>query len=163
MLRIWTVKKTKACYQWRFRGYYPNGARQWGRSTIKLTRLHFGEWGKQRRKIFDCFGLYLVNKNITNSSPTLKVPTRSRPCTIYILSILLLLLIFKWSCDALYCQKGGTCYSRGAPVAEGTECGFRKVKILTQVGAGLSAYSGCAPVCICTNGQPACAQSSVPT
>lgn len=40
----------------------------------------------------------------------------------------LLLLIFKWSCGALYCQKGGTCYSRGAPVAEGTECGFRKVK-----------------------------------
>lgn len=46
----------------------------------------------------------------------------------------------KWSCDALYCQKGGTCYSRGAPVAEGTECGFRKwcrAGICTDVGPSL--------------------------
>ncbi|KAJ7383377.1 metalloendopeptidase [Desmophyllum pertusum] len=45
------------------------------------------------------------------------------------------------SCGALYCTKGGgSCYSRGAPVAEGTECGDRKwcrAGVCTDVGSSL--------------------------
>jgi len=46
----------------------------------------------------------------------------------------------KWSCGVLYCTKGGSCYSRGAPVAEGTVCGIRKwcrAGICTDVGPSL--------------------------
>lgn len=41
--------------------------------------------------------------------------------------LIFLTFIFKWSCGLLYCTKGGSCYSRGSPVAEGTVCGIRKV------------------------------------
>jgi len=44
------------------------------------------------------------------------------------------------SCGSLYCTKGGSCYSRGAPVAEGTECGYRKwcrAGKCTDVGSSL--------------------------
>ncbi|XP_078352920.1 A disintegrin and metalloproteinase with thrombospondin motifs 1-like isoform X2 [Oculina patagonica] len=44
------------------------------------------------------------------------------------------------SCGALYCTKGGSCYSRGAPVAEGTACGYRKwcrAGVCTDVGPSL--------------------------
>ena len=37
-------------------------------------------------------------------------------------------VLLQESCGALYCTKDGRCYSRGAPVAEGTICGHRKVK-----------------------------------
>ena len=79
--------------------------------------------------IEDSLVLYTMNKNRDDSSPALREYILDRGHLRFTLYYQISLsFIFKWSCGALYCTKGGTCYSRGAPVAEGTECGFRKVK-----------------------------------
>lgn len=38
------------------------------------------------------------------------------------------------SCGALFCEgKGGSCFTRSSPIAEGTLCGIRKVKLLNTI------------------------------